>query len=535
MPKDEMTHNTDEKHESYLFDDRIFAALLSFVSQNRMFFKYGGGIRQKVINAAKTLFTGLPLGTVIGSLQVLGLFFAKDETIVPDYQRFAAFGSLDRQGRMAYFAAGIACYENMEPSDEFSSWLFRTRVHSYAVSIHRLYNSLDFDRLYPHSTLQKMALMLEGKDEGNRFESIIGAMKRTGLLVPVSFSYWRTAPYTETAAPNPVIVMDSPCTFVLYPEIAYNDAINLAVLSCVIEAGSSIRFELSRDSAVAAFDRGISAPSIIELLQRISHNRIDENLIFNLSDWEKRHKEVILRKGLVLTLSPEHRYLADTRPLAKLITEILAPGVYMLAEAAEEKAAEVLYKAGVTIIARRNEDGVFGDGESPDGPLRNFFPTLYDASVPVDESRRSQKTNPATVAAPILIKDFHSILNELHLGKDEQDELAARIDRKLILCDFQLKNAAIRYEKLEARGLDYVGKALIAKQAISLQTPVEVIWPGKQKQERVFGIPKALEKTGGESILVVDPADGEDIIRVPLGKISLLRRIKKSIFGSLKE
>jgi hypothetical protein len=71
---------------------------------------------------------------------------------------------------------------------------------------------------------------------------------------------------------------------------------------------------------------------------------------------------------------------------------------------------------------------------------------------------------------------------------------------------------------------------------------VEVCWNEGGKANRVFGIPTALEKSVGESVLVLNPLAGEDYgdikgqaggeaIRVPLGKISLLRRIKKSIFG----
>jgi hypothetical protein len=118
-------------------------------------------------------------------------------------------------------------------------------------------------------------------------------------------------------------------------------------------------------------------------------------------------------------------------------------------------------------------------------------------------------------------------------SKAEMDELAARIDRRLVLCESQLRDASVRYEKLEARGLDYVGKAMIAKQAIASQSPVELIRPGK-KGERIFGIPRALEKEGGESVLVISPQNGGEtggeFLRIPLGKISLLRRIKKSIF-----
>ncbi len=77
--------------------------------------------------------------------------------------------------------------------------------------------------------------------------------------------------------------------------------------------------------------------------------------------------------------------------------------------------------------------------------------------------------------------------------------------------------------------MDYTGKTMIAKQAIARRMPVEASWPGRQKQESVIGIPKALEKKDDESVLVMESADG-NTVHLPLGKISLLRRIKKSIF-----
>jgi len=105
-------------------------------------------------------------------------------------------------------------------------------------------------------------------------------------------------------------------------------------------------------------------------------------------------------------------------------------------------------------------------------------------------------------------------------------ELSARIDRKLVLCEAQLTEADIRYEKLEARHMDYAGKQNIARQAVAGQSPVEVVWGGGTGG-RVFGVPKALEKEGGEFVLVITPASGEEALRVPLGKMSLIRRIKK--------
>ena len=518
-------------NKSFVIDDRILAALLSFVSRNRLFFRTGGGIRQKVGNTAKTLFPGLPLETVIDGLRVLGLFFAEGETLVPDYQRFTAFDALSRQERMAYCAAGILSYE---PVDNFSPWLFRAKVRNYAEVVSMVYNLMDPERLYPRTTLRKLAYL----PNENNSDKIIDVMEKTGHIVPVSDKYWRRASLTEASA-SVSIVMDTPFTLLVYPEIAYNDALSIAAFANVIEAGMTVRFELSRDSAVQAFNRGFSADAIIELLRRLSCNRIDENVLFTLRDWEKRHGEVVLRRGLVLTLSPEQRHLAETKPLAKLIVETLAPGVYMLPESAEESAAQALGKAGVAIIAHRGE--CRGEEPSSDA-LRHFFQPLPAARPPAGKISPAERAGGGSLAS-ILIDKFHSILKEMRLSGEARDELTARIDRRLVLSETQLKDAVVRYEKLEARGLDYVGKALIAKQAVAMQSPVEVVLPaGRQKQDRVFGIPKALEKMGSESVLVIELLEGGetgdhdtirvpgDTIRIPLGKISLLRRIKKSIF-----
>jgi len=517
-----------------IFDDRILAALLSFVSRNRLFFRTGGSVRQKTLNAAKKLFPGLPLEDIIGCLRALGLFFAEGETLVPDYQRFTAFGNLTRGERMAYCAGGILAYADLQgsdPADVFSPWLLRAQVRMYAETISRLYNMLSPDRLYPHATLRKLAYICESSIDKNNSDAIIDAMKKTGLIAPVSTSWRKAAEDTEAA--SAVLVMDTPFTLLLYPEIAYNDAINIAAFADIIEAGLAVRFELSRDSAVQAFNRGFSADAIIELLQRLSQRRIDENVFFTLRDWEKRHGEVSLRRGLVLTLSPEQRYLAQTKPLAKLIVETLAPGVYMLPESAEEKAAQALSKAGVAIVARREE---YRGAEPSSDAMRHFFPSLLDSAPSTGKPSRIGRADGGS-AASILIDHFHSILKQMRLSGEARDELAARIDRRLVLSESQLKDAVIRYEKLEARGLDYVGKALIAKQAISMQSPVEVVLPGMQKQDHVFGIPKALEKAGSESVLVLELLDegdtdtgAEGALRIPLGKISMLRRIKKSIF-----
>ncbi|MDR2716872.1 MAG: hypothetical protein LBB89_02255 [Treponema sp.] len=558
----DITHNKTGKQNLPSFDDRILAALLSFVSQNETFFIREGRIRQRILNMAAAIFPDLQLEPVIGGLQALGLFLANGDMLLPDFIRFDAFGKLDRLERMEYCTAGILCYYD-SPMNETSPWLLRAKLRKFTAFIHNFYASLDPDKLYPLVTLRRLVFILLRNNNEINYDMLIKAMEQTGLLISDSNQRWQKptlpsegATARKTAAGNGAIgatvatvAMDSPFTLLMYPEIAYNDAVEIASISRVTETGLNVRFEINKDAAVSAFNRGISAAAAIELLQRLSGNRIDENLAFTLLDWEKRHKEVSLCKGLVLSLSPERRYLAETKPLSKYINAILAPGIYMIHENMEEKVYAALKKAGITIFARPIAVSHADDGDTA-ADSGFFFPRLDTAAAHREKIRQflpPKKENGIDISASApsasaLIEGFHSIIGKMRLGAEERDELAARINRRLVLCESQLKDAVVRYEKLEARGLDYTGKTMIAKQAIARQSPVEVSWPGRQKQESVIGIPKTLEKTEGESVLVIEPLrdaasiPGDTVripgntVRIPLGKISLLRRIKKSIF-----
>jgi hypothetical protein len=550
------THNKADRQNAPFFDDRILAALVSFVSQNETFFIKEGRIRQKVLNMAKALFPSLQFEAVMGGLRFLGLFFANGDMLLPDFNRFAAFGKLDKPERMEYCAAGVLCYYE-SPNSEMSPWLFRAKIRSYASFIHNFHASLDPDKQYPLVTLRRIIFILGMRSNEINCDMLIKAMEQTGLLISDSNKRWhKSQPASDPAIKDntaeigaTVIAMDSPFTLVMYPEIAYEDAIELASISRVTGTGLNVSFEINKDAAVLAFNRGISADAAIGLLQRLSGNRIDGNTVFTLLDWEKRHKEVALSKGLVLSLSPERGYLAETKPLSKYISAKLAPGIYLIPENMEEKVYAALKKAGVTIFARpdsganRADDSNILTGAAPGGALnsagdsRVFYPRI-NSGAPHTEKLRQFRTDikedgingPASdPAASTLIEGFHSIINKMSLVAEQREELTARINRRLILCESQLKDAVVRYEKLEARGLDYAGKIMIAKQAIARRTPVEASWTVRQKQESFIGIPKALEKADDENVLVMEAPKG-NTIRIPLGKVSLLRRIKKSIF-----
>ncbi|MDR0301201.1 MAG: helicase-associated domain-containing protein [Treponema sp.] len=525
-----------------ILNGRILAGLLSFVSNEELFFRAEGVIRKRILDAGKACFNNMDLPFVLGALQILGLFYVDGDKLVPDKKRFEDFGSLPARERGEYCAAALIVYEETKSTEQILPPLFKGRIREISNFIHSFLDSLDAGQKYHEKSLMRLAEILKAKTGIAIGGALPDALEKTGLLVSASPDIKQLGAIvqnTPVKQNDPVIAVDSGFSVIVYPEITFTDAVNLAAFMNILEAGAVVRFELTKDSAVRAFNNNIRADEIIDLLKRLSGGRLDDSLIWHLKDWEKRHGEVSLKNGVILSLSEDRRYLTKTMPLAGLISETLAPGIYLLPPNAVEEAAAALSSAGIDIISRRSEKsaaltepaaGAFANKyfPPPEGDFQNKIKIAEITAVSgADKDVSPAEQSPERSA---LTQNFHAILKKMPMGEFERAELSARIDRRMVLCETQLKEASLRYEKLEARNMDYAGKQNIAKQAIAQRSPVEIVWPGGGKGERVFGIPKALEKDGGDIVLVIVPAGGQDELFIPLGKISLLRRIKKSIF-----
>jgi hypothetical protein len=553
-------------------DDRVLAALFAFVAGESDFFKAEGGIRKKVLDDGKELFAGLDLESLVGGLRTLGLLrqSAEGGSLVGDESKLRRFRALSYAGRREYLAAGICLHRNA-PGFPLHS---RSRLQSLAGFINAFMGTLKTDRQYPKSTLIRLVDMLERSglkirggqmgalDQGGSrqsiadfFDSILEALRIAGLLgLTAQDGYFCAAPKKNSNAEGAaVIAMDTAFSCILYPEISFADALTLASFSMVRETGAAVRFELTRESVVRGFDLGLDADFMLGLLDRLSGNQVAQNLRWTVKDWETRYSGVSLFQGMVLSLGEDRRYLAEAGPVSSLIRRTLAPGVYLLSADEKTGALQALRKAGIDIVAQPSRDG----NGSPDLPVEDsspggrqtgdnklsFYPPLEPPSWLVRDALRfaedmcgeaigTESLPPDRSGAERYQQRFYAALEKTPLAKVEREELAARIERRLILSESQLAAVSVRYEKLEARGLDYVGKTSIAKQAIASKQLIEIVWSGRQGEvNRVVGLPHALEKSGGETLLVLSPVPPGDPIRLPLGKIGLLRRIKLSIFG----
>ena len=561
---------SDFAKQGIMNDSRYMAALLSFFRGEEELFKNEAstGIRKKVLDEWKKLFPKFNLNLAIRILLQLGLFRTEGRGLAPNQEKITDFSALSPAERQEYWAAAMyLCMDTANDTAEGQDkpgGTSRIKLRGIASFIHRFIACIEAERSYPETSLRRLELLLEkeknsggaGKNWGYslfdysvqlQFDTFLMAAENTGLLEKEKAN-WKLAPAAAEIAHDetkPVIAMDSAFSIILYPEISFADAITLGSFCSVKENDSIVRFELSRESAVRGFDRGMKADAMTEFLDRLSCGRIDASLGWTIKEWETRYEGVALYEGIVLKLAEDRLYLTEAEPLASLIERTLAPGVYLLSSGDKAEAGKALHKAGVDIIARPPESS---SGRL--APSRDSFPCLSGAEMRVkkspavqgaalpSETRGSRALHKKSGGAEFYLENFRRILEKMKLDKHEREELAARIERRLILSETQMEATSLRFEKTEARLLDYRGKAAVAKDAIDSGSLVEVSWTdtspvqGGGKQKQFTGIAQALEKKEGDSILVVrDGKDGAKTIRIPLGKISLLRRIKKSIFG----
>jgi len=553
-------------------DDRALGAFFAFVSAEEEFFKTDG-IRKKVYDQGQKLFPGLDLGTAAEVLINLGLFYTEGEKFLPVNRKIRRFGELEPGGRREYWAAGL--YFNLEEkkgenkNGAYGIFGLSNRISSLASLIHQFCCCLAGDRKYLKATLLKILKILEQQNiNGSReFTGRINARVFLDALITAGIlkncaaeNYCSYIPVTAAETRGPQIAMDSPFTFILYPGIRFKDILKFCVFADLREE-EPFGFELTKTSAVRGFDFGLDSKSMIAILNDLSGNRIDEGLIWTLKDWESRYASVLLHDGLVLYLSQDKQYLADAEPIVSLIQNKIAPGLYVL-KGESGPAAAALQRAGVDIVARprrQTESGYGSTFPSPSGSANDTQvfaignPESSSASAPAPEDSPADG-NPAAVSLPPgNSKDetknhFLKLLDKMKLTGPEREELAARIERRVIITETQLDRTAIKHQKLEARGLDYAGKISIVKQALIDGSSLEVSRTDMGTESGVTaGVPSALEKKEGESVLVLKPFSGqesgwageteaggdlqENLIRIPLGKISLLRMIKRSIFN----
>ena len=572
--------------ELSLHPDLILGALLAWLSGTGQAFKSDGSLKKKAHEELETCFAwcgGASLaGDLIHAIEYLGILRIEEGLHHIDEDRLASFASLEPAERLQFLAAALIAVDLELEST--SRRLSRERLQNWTRLIEILLQDMQEGWIYDERSLRRLWLIEEGRSLERRrfgerelaplaglshcpgvnpvefFQALLNAMERAALLLRVEDGFIRRplpgASVNSTSAqqallspgnPRAPVVCDAGFSLIVYPEIPFKGLCTLTRFSRLRELGQTLKLEITQECFVRALDHGFRLETIRDLLETLSAKPIPQSLAWSLSEWERRYNSAGLYNGMVLVLAQDLRYIAELEMVKSFIERELAPGVYLLRGIEEDRLSEVLEKAGLETLARpqpsrtgQERTGGSGSALPPASPAfarmkscSHFSNKTFgdQQSAPAPEPPAGAATPPGAFATQ-LIQELHAKLEAKPFTKEQKDELSARIDRRLILDESQLVAAAVRYEKLEARGLDYVGKVRLIEQALAQGALVELYWRGpKGEANRAILRPQALEKSGTELMIRGASYPDGEVLTLPIGKISLLRRIKRSIFG----
>ena len=475
-----------------LFDDLYLASLITFIAPEKYTVRGDGALRKSLLRKIQKIFPmkGAGMDVFVTALHGLGLL--TDGPFNYSGQKLQDFAGLTESERFAYCASGF--YTSLTEDAEKSLLPQKHRIQYIASIAASLLDSLDSGNIYPASTLRRLfdiKQKVQADGVGGAMEAnkplksavLLDVMEKTGLLVKTADGYRKQIHDKAAAGAGdagvPVIAFNSLFSFVLLPEITFRDIISLAPFCEVVDANRPVQFKLTKISVMRGFNSGISGKTMFEILKKFSAARIDAGLEATFADWEKKHSEVIIIEGIGIVLSEGRRYIAETEPLASHIVLNPSPGVYLLDFTEKDEAAAALKKTGVEMVSKPRLTA------KPASPLYRKAPPFFvsishqPASLNGPADRQVLPVNSARTCVYSSAEEcknrFRAMLDELNPSILEREDLADRIDRKLVISPKQLSGAFIRYERREIHGLDYAGKLAMVKQALLSNETLEII------------------------------------------------------------
>ena len=549
-------------------DDLALAGLYSFFALEGESVKNDGSLRKKTIAGILERFPRFegdePLAErLVSALRNLGLVVVGDGRLAPDPARWAAFGQCAEAERAAYVAAA-------------STGRFpREELQRGAQSFVDFVRSLESGARYSTDAMGRLAF-LSGERLGGtlaprprtRFSSMIGGVPggdsatpsagvtasrpsgRDPRETPPDFpgialslgiildcgdgTFARNEAFFDGAAQASHGIVVSPSfDVIVFPGLPLASLLPLAAFLEVTDIQTAANFSITRRSCSVAFDMGETDSTVTETLSALSRQPLPGNVAFTIADWYRNYSSVSLYHGYVLRVDEGRRAVFErNEAVAPWIGKTLAPGVYTLAVSSEEDLAELFTRAGL--------DFAPSVSTPPARPRVSRLPPLSLAPVSApkggvgaEEGTAGRSETPEAVSGgsrEALEAELYAAIEAMDVDPDIREALRSRVERKIVLSPDQLDPASVRIEKIEARGMDFLGKVRIAEHAMASGALLEVKLDEKDGP-LLLGRPLSTEKRAGDLIVSLALEGSGEVVPVSLGRATLVRRIRGSIFS----
>jgi len=556
-------------------DAQAAVALFSFLFHTPFAVRKGGGLTKRATERFASLYPELASGgegaadkpgALALALSLAGAFPSEDEEDrYPDRDSFARI--LSEWGEdLPYFLAAclaIDAVEGQAPDGEGPRAAPKESARHLATVLAGALEALPPALELPRPALVRWLRLAARKarfasDPGPALESL----ESLGLIAAGAEGILVAAPVAAApAAPRSgVLVAEGSHALHLMPEAGLEDRLFVGCVARPVAFGKVWSFEVDRDTVRRAFAAGLSASEVRSRLEALAGMGLPQSFTFSLTAWEEEYRSLRIYRGYTLVVDERQRPVIErSKALGSLVAETLAPGVYFLSAASADEAVGALAAAGLEVPPlvqpagrppRREPAPAEGEGSRllprGGGPglarrridaLRELIgPAPLGAAPSGTPSPAAPSGTPAGSPSPDpgpRLAELRACLAASARGEEERRELADRIERRLVLTERQIAQSDPRPERLEAGGLDYLGKVRVVERALrSSGDRLEVLYrlPGEEPVRALLR-PVKLEKNDKGLVLEAEDLGTGSPVRVSLGAVSTVRRLRASLFG----
>lgn len=315
-----------------------------------------------------------------------------------------------------------------------------------------------------------------------------------------------------------VLSVDAAFTVTIMPGLSLENLIPLMDFMELRQFDTAAVFEINRKSVMRGFDAGLSANRIFSLLKRYSSYEIPQNLEISVDDWSHSYSSATIFKGYVLQVSAENAAMTENnRAIAPFIAQKLSTGIYLLSVESDEQAASIIARSGLDFI---------GKIKTPEKTYETIGFPEFAVPQKTDRFENDEEAKPTSDEERAAhFEAMRAELEKLNLPAEKKEGLLERIQHKIILSPVQLRADSVKYERVEAGGMDFSGKVHIIEGSITSNSMVEL-----QFDDRVIvGVPISVSKTGTDAnvLLEVMPERSEKLLSI--GQAKLVKRIRGSV------
>lgn len=351
----------------------------------------------------------------------------------------------------------------------------------------------------------------------------------------------------QNSSLNPILDIDKPMTpplqgavieanfdVILKPWTPFKEALFVPMISDITTCDLYPHYQITKESFSRGLKQGYSENQLIEQMETLTRKPLAQNIKQTMMEWSKNYQRVKLIKGIILIIQPDELNSIEALGLLEpWIIQKLTPNIFLLNEYEKEKWQEALIKSGIESIPAI---------EDPSTPLSSsgIFNPLDIDKIPRLLKNNNSASHKIDYTQEGLAEEWihpeqeeiKKEIKSLKLHKDDKEEYMARVHKKLILFSSQILKPSARFEKKEAKGLDYRGKVAVISHAISSKkeileiTVIEATGPSAP----ILIFPISINKSNQTQILKGTSVETENIMEVDISRIKSVRRLQSALF-----